>query len=74
MAKKTKPIERRLFELEQLEPMSISAIGFNDLYHIRLTAPNEQTINYYPVSEKWQRMGRWYRGFDELIDYLEVIA
>lgn len=74
MAKHSVPLSRRQRDFEQLKPFSIEITPFNDLYHIRLIAPNGQTINYYPTSQKWQRMGRWYKGFDDLNEYLLSVS
>lgn len=75
MAKrKSKPLEKRLNEFEQLKVFSVESIAFNDHYHFRLLAPNGQNINYHPVSEKYQRNNRWYQGFSNLIEYLNEVS
>lgn len=74
MAKHSVPLSRRQRDYDQLKPFAIDMIGFNDLYHIRFTAPNGQTVNYYPTSQKWQRNNRWYVGFIELIEYLSEVS
>lgn len=74
MAKHSVPLSKRQRDFDQLAAFSLDIKSFNDLYHIRLTAPTGHEINYYPTSEKWQRMNRWYKGFGELIEYLNEIS
>lgn len=75
MAKKNnKPLDKRKREFELLQPFGIESTVFNDYYHLRIISPRGDKIDYYPVSEKWSRVGRWYRGLDELIEYLDWVS
>lgn len=74
MAKHSVPLSKRQRDFDHLKPFSVEIKAFNDLYHIRFMAPNGQTINYYPTSQKWQRNNRWYVGFSELMDYLMEVS
>lgn len=74
MAKHSVPLSKRQKDYDNLLPFAIDINSFNELYHIRFTAPNGQTINYYPTSQKWQRNNRWYVGFTDLLDYLLEVS
>lgn len=74
MAKHSVPLSKRQRDFDQLAPFSLDIKSFNEMYHIRLTAPTGHEINYYPTSEKWQRMNRWYKGLGDLIEYLNEIS
>lgn len=70
--KKGKPLKKRQREFEMLKPFGHDVLQFNDCFMIRVLASNGETVDYYPVSEKFKRKGsRLFQiGYGELIEYL----
>lgn len=73
---KGKTLDKRKEDFKNLKPFSHSVIAFNDHYQLRVTAPNGEVFDYYPVSEKYHKKGSrlYLKGLGNLIDYLNEVS
>ena len=75
--KKGKSLDKRIDEFDQLKHFSHEVISFNNHFHFRILAANGETIDYFPVSEKYTKSRNCkshLMGFGNLIEYLNKVS